>query len=95
MLKDLVTTFSLFVLRRPRNLLLSSFFLYSIVFHRNKQGNMKLSSTILLILSILVLTSTNVAEADSNTVSDFRKETLSPNVTRLRIFTHPIVDFPF
>jgi hypothetical protein len=37
---------------------------------------MKLSSTILLTLSILVLTSVNVVEADSNTVSDLRNETL-------------------
>jgi hypothetical protein len=56
---------------------------------------MKLSSIILLNLSILVLTSADVFEAESNTVSDFRKETLSPNVAGLGTFTHPIVDFIF
>jgi hypothetical protein len=37
---------------------------------------MKLSSIILLILSTLVLTSVDDVKADSNTVSDFRNETL-------------------
>jgi hypothetical protein len=57
---------------------------------------MKLSSIILLTLSVLALASTSAVEADSNTVSCFRKETLPANDTRrLLTFTHPIADFPF
>jgi hypothetical protein len=56
---------------------------------------MKLSSIILLTSSILALTSTSVVEADSDTVSCYRKETLPANDTRLLTFTHPIADFPF